>query len=468
MIAYWTSHHYRLERRRWTTGSGEEMTRRYREEKAICEMYPDTGNIAVAIKTGATEAHRKLPAILSTCLQCVKDVMIFSDLKDQIGELEVHDIFSRFSPSMIENNRDFDIYRKQQELVSEHRAVEIESLANMPAHPRDWRTKGKNAAWSLAAYVNIPMLEMAYELQPNRDWYVFLDADTYLSWPNFKRWLPTLDPRSKLYIGNSLRKSETREPKYFAHGGSGYVLSGAAAREFAVDRRGVTKRLEERMHTWWAGDIMIADILYDVLQLEVTSAAPMFNELESRAIPFAEDSWCQPAITLHHMAANDFIEIFQKEKALNFSRLLLRDVYNTVYPFGLPSKRDNWDNISDADRFALDVVLVANISSSAPLTNDPNSSFESCERACQQNEQCSQFFFRNPTIKRPDTHTENMHQCLLSRAFRLGHSKHQQRFDNEDEPNTARSWTSGWRNDKIAQWVEEHQTCPEEEDIVWR
>ena len=440
----------------WRNGVEKDETDPWRihpgqETNEVCDAYQDIGDIAVSVKTGATEAPKKLPAILSTSLRCVEDVMVFSDLEQNLDGLKIHDVLSRVSPSVIENNAAFELYRKQKELVSLHREGEIEALANKPAPARDDWGKGKTAAWALDKYKFLPMLEMAYALQPDRDWYVFIEADTYLSWPNLKRWLKTLDSTRMLFMGMAIRKSDDREPFYFAHGGAGYVLSGAAAKEFAS--KGVASRWVERTKDWWAGDMTMADALYDELGVRVTQVGPMFNQLDPKSIRFNGDAWCQPAITLHHMTSQDFDEIFARERAQSFSQLLLRDVYAAAYPHGLPSRKGDWDNISDAREFALKVASMDII---------PHSDFDSCQIACEQNPKCFQFFFRNTTIQRADhaDGVETAHECLLSSAFRLGFSKPSQSFDNEHEPGVARSWTSGWRTHKISKWVEEHWECP--------
>jgi hypothetical protein len=219
--------------------------------KQMCKHYPDDGTISVSIKTGATEPKKKLSAILDTSLSCAKDVMIFSDLNQTFNGIEIHDVLSRFTPEAMVGNQDFNIYRDQLELQAQNREDEIETLfAQRPAYVFHWHTLGHSAAWALDKYKFIHMLEMAYELQPGRDWYLFVEPDTYLSWPNLIRWLRTLDPTKKLYLGNAIQKSDERDPLYFAHGGSGFVISGPALKEFAVDRRGIANRLDFRMHEW--------------------------------------------------------------------------------------------------------------------------------------------------------------------------------------------------------------------------
>lgn len=319
-------------------------------EIQICDVYPDPGNIAISVKTGATEAAKKLPSLLNTSLSCVRDVMIFSDLAQTVAGHQLHDVLSRIAPAVRDNNSDFDIYRQQIVLQSKGREDDIPSLADMSAPPRtDWGRRRK-APWALDKYKFLPMLEMAYELQPEKDWYVFIEADTYLFWPNLIRWLTTLDPRQKLFFGDAMRYAEHEEPVWFGHGGAGYVLSGPALKEFVS--KGVAGRWNGMIHHWHAGDMAVSDALYEEIGLKLTSAAPMFNGESIREIRFGEGYWCQPLVTLHHMQARDFHAVHRRYQSLNFSRLLLRDLYDELYRAeGLPLVREDWDNMSDDQAF---------------------------------------------------------------------------------------------------------------------
>jgi hypothetical protein len=428
----------------------------------MCDLYPDTGDIAVSVKTGATEAKRKLPAILNTTLACVNDVMIFSDLNQTYGDIQIHDVLSRFSPTAMQGNKDFDVYRDQLKLQAEGREAEIEGLATRLAYAMDWQTFGHSAAWALDKYKFLHMLEYAYELQPGRDWYLFIESDTYVSWPNLKRWLGTLDATKKLYIGNAIQKSDERHPLYFAHGGSGFVLSGPALKEFAVDRKGIATSLDSRMHTWWAGDFTVADALYDNMGLEVTTAAPMFNAQSPRSLPLWQQSWCEPVLTLHHMNQEDFLEIFRREARLSFSHFLIRDVYAALYPDGFPELWYDWDNAADAHEFGLNGnAPFPWANGNEVITIEPNDSVENCRRACEYNKECFQYTWRNTTVDIINGGFDYLHSCVLASAFRLGEAKAPQEFyQNTYEKDTYRAWHSGWLHERIASWVDAHWECP--------
>jgi hypothetical protein len=45
-----------------------------------CENFPDTEDILLVMKTGATEAFDKMPTQLLTSMQCLPDFLLFSDL----------------------------------------------------------------------------------------------------------------------------------------------------------------------------------------------------------------------------------------------------------------------------------------------------------------------------------------------------------------------------------------------------
>ena len=47
------------------------------------------------------------------------------------------------------------------------------------------------------------MVDKAWSLQPDRDWYVFVEANAYLSWPNLLRFLATYNPRQPWYLSST-------------------------------------------------------------------------------------------------------------------------------------------------------------------------------------------------------------------------------------------------------------------------
>lgn len=426
--------------------------------KRMCELYPDTGDIAIILKTGAQEGLHNLPNTLESCLSCVKDIVILSDLDQKYGDIQIHDVLSRFSEENMKGNQEFNIYFKQKQLQADGEEDKIPALSEVLAIERDWRTKGRTAGWALDKYKWLHMLEAAWDYQPNREWYVFVETDTYLSWPNLKRWLRTLDPKKNFYGGLAIKKSDDREPIYFAQGGSGLVFSGALMKEFAVERRGIATKYERRMHEWWAGDFTLADVLYDEMGVKVTQMLPMVNQQPPRSVPMSKMAFCQAVIGMHHMKASDFAELFAIEKQLDFRRFRLQDAFGDIYPDGLPLDSVDWNNIADAHEWGVPIER-----HKLPPGLDANRDFETCRTACEVHEECFSFTFLNTTVILDESKADAfnyLNSCFLSRAFRLGAPKAEQSFwSNSDERDTYRRWHSGWMKDRISDWVIENWEC---------
>lgn len=420
-----------------------------------CQQYADAGTIAYSIKTGATVALERLPIQLMTALRCVSEPMIFSDLDQTLGNHKIIDVLDRFSPEVMQDNPDFDLYHKQKEYAAAGREKDLPKLGDLPIKEDDWRTAGHSAAWGLDKYKFLHMVERAWELQPERHWYVFLEADTYLSIPTLQRWLATLDPRKKLYLGNAIRMWEHPTELYFAHGGSGIVMSGAAVRDLVVTHKGTAHRFDSRIRNWWYGDFILADALDEVCHIKVTDTTPSLQADAPALIPFGEHIWCKRALTLHHMDARAFDEMYQFEKSRNFSELLFRDVYAAIYQTSFPFQKHDWDNGSDDPRFALPVVTlekdkVAGVFSPEDMV-DPHQSLEGCEQACIKDERCFQFALTEGMVAQGDGRMRQGKTCFLSRAFKLGEGM---------KGKVGRKVHSGWRSDRVERWVREHQSCP--------
>ncbi|CAK3885007.1 glycosyltransferase family 31 [Lecanosticta acicola] len=412
-----------------------------------CRTFPDPGNIAVILKTGATEIHEKVPMQLATSLRCVKWPIILSDLEQHLGNMKVHDVLSNVSEEAMKNNTDFNIYRLQREYLANGRENELSTLRDLPGNSTDWHTEGKSAAWELDKYKFLHMIESSWELAPKKDWYVFVEADTYLSWPNLLYWLSTLDHEKPLYFGNGIRMWEYKATELlFGHGGSGILLSGATVAEFAATNRDIARKWDERIREMWFGDFVLAAALYEELDIRITKAQPSMTGNEPETQAFLPEMWCQPVITVHHIANQPMNAIWQYEKQHNDSGLRWKDVYHVSFPQGMPNHRNDWDNIAGDEAYALDF---------SPAQGE-NQSYESCELACSHNPKCMQFMYTESWTKKEEG-PEVEKKCHHSLAIILGN----QRLPRigADGPDSLQTWSSGWMKDRIAKWVEDHRDC---------
>lgn len=262
-----------------------------------CAAYPEHANVAIVVKTGATEVFNKIPTQLMTFLSCaLEDVLIFSDMDQSIGSKRIYDSLDEVVPKAQKGNPDFELYKLQKAYRLE--GGDIGSL----------RDKGSDA-WKLDKYKNIHTARKAWHLRPEKSWYFFIDADTYIFWPNFFQWLRRMSPDEKLYVGS--RVDVARPP--FAHGGSGYLLSREAIKVLVgKDEKEVAERYDVEAVTGCCGDQELARTL-QYKGVNVTNVRPIIQGNEARGMTFGTRAWCQPLVTMHHMSPEDTNDMWQFE-----------------------------------------------------------------------------------------------------------------------------------------------------------
>lgn len=259
---------------------------------------PGLQNVVIGVKTGASKAESKIPALMATSLRCAQHVLLFSDLEQDIGPYHIHDSLDAVSPSIKNNNPDFDLYFKQKELWKSKKDIsELAGLKN---------PKGSNqlAAWTLDKYKFVHMLEKMWVMKPDMDWYVQLDGDTYLVMENLLLWLETMDPTKKSYIGSEVKIGDNA----FAHGGSGALLSKALMSDLA-HTNGTAARWDVRAKKECCGDLVLSFALGD-FGTGIQNVAPVINGERPWTVPFGplnNDYWCKPAVTFHHVTAEDTV-----------------------------------------------------------------------------------------------------------------------------------------------------------------
>ena len=253
-----------------------------------CAGLPDLSDVLLVMKTGATEAYDKLPIHFVSTLKCVDDVIIFSDMNMNVDGYKVIDVLAELPERVREGNPDFDLYRTLKEYEVEHR------------DPRDLKA-GTNG-WNLDKYKFVPMLKKTWDYRKDVKWYVFIEADSFIQWENLMTYLDTLNPEDNHYLGSP---TGIRLDIEFAHGGSGYVISGGAMAKAVGAHSGelIDKYGADAQHVC-CGDRMTGKILRDE-GINLTRAWPMFNGEKPPTLPFGDNQWCQPVMTMHHMTAQE-------------------------------------------------------------------------------------------------------------------------------------------------------------------
>ncbi|KAF4426654.1 hypothetical protein F53441_14103 [Fusarium austroafricanum] len=293
----------------------------------VCDGFPNTDSIMLVMKTGATEAFTKLPAHLLTSLQCLDDYLLFSDLDQQIDKYQIYDVLKDVRDDVRKGRKEFDLYKAQ---------------VDCPIS-QQYCTADMKEGWNLDKYKFLHMVEKAWEMRPNKEWYVFAEADTYVFWSNLVWYLRNrVNGTETPYVGSvAMLKG-----KPFAHGGSGYVIHGDTMRKMA--------QIPDLAHKYdmMATHECCGDYLMSLAVLEtgkkVKQAHPMFNGEKPVTLPFGNNHWCEPLLTMHHMNPEEVSDAWHFEQTRQKQGFVqIREMYHQFWAPQLVQEHEDWDNLSD-------------------------------------------------------------------------------------------------------------------------
>ncbi|PYH93408.1 hypothetical protein BO71DRAFT_484596 [Aspergillus ellipticus CBS 707.79] len=340
-----------------------------------CPDLPGMEDVLVVMKTGVTESLDKVPIHFKTTLRCVPNYIIFSDFEEEIEGVKIHDALRTMDSVVKDTVADFDLYNRLREqgragLDNSDFADEANSNIGKPNNP----------GWKLDKWKFLPMVQQALLHKDNAKWYVFMEADTYISWPTLLQWLAHFDPREPHYIGTETQIADV----IFAHGGSGFVVSNPAMQLATNEYATRTIELNEYTDWHWAGDCVLGKVLADA-GVPLHYSWPILQnsnvgELDEFAKGFYRKPWCFPAVGFHHLSKREIQDLhaFEKRRRQETDNpvLLHRDVFKElIYP-ELSNVRDSWDNLSDQEH---------------PTIN----TFHECQILCAGSRHCAQFVIRD-------------------------------------------------------------------------
>ncbi|KAH6690608.1 hypothetical protein F5X68DRAFT_229920 [Plectosphaerella plurivora] len=469
-------------------GTEDHVEKEYDFGRNPCAHFPEkTDGILLVLKTGATEVFDKLPTQLLTSLQCLPDFLLFSDREQQIGQWHIHNALDTVSEKTKADNPEFDLYRTQQQCP-----VTQKSCLNT------YRGQSATAAWALDKYKFMHILERTWEMRPNQSYYLFAEADTYIVWPNLVQWLRTRSPvknplEEPLYVGSAAMLGGIP----FAHGGSGYVLSGRLVRDLVEGYTSIAEVFDARSRTHCCGDQMIAKAVLERNKLRVQNAHPMFNGEKPTTFPYGPTHWCEPSLTMHHVEPEEVSAIWQLEQTRKSKgNLLLKDLYHAFVANKLVESRTHWDNMADdvcyanpdpAVRARLDPKLLKRVKNEGlnGVERDAHKSLAHCAQVCEyegyvdaeadddeeagitkQNEKRAPTkkvlkyskSKQNPLDRRCFQYRYHNGVCCTGRSFRLGAPRREVEGNVQDKPEDV--WHSGWHLDHINAWIKAKGDCP--------
>lgn len=169
--------------------------------------------VQVVLKLGVAEQEARVKAVMSTVVRCISNLLIYSDLDYEVEGRRAYDVLAELPESYKLDNVEWDAYDRQKQAYANG---DYDKGGQQPYH---------KDGWQLDVYKWIPMIEHAFASRPSAQWFVFMEADTYMFLDNLFQMLDNLDPEIPRYMGSP---ALGREDTYFAYGGCGLVVSRAA------------------------------------------------------------------------------------------------------------------------------------------------------------------------------------------------------------------------------------------------
>jgi hypothetical protein len=405
-------------------------------------------DIVLITKVGSATVHSRL--LIHLAEQPLSNVyapnrLYVSDATMRVGEIELYDALANVSDT-IRSLDEFSELRAQLSTLH-HGNQDLGAMHD------------KDGGWKLDKYKFLPMLAEAWRRFPHKQWYVVVEADTFVFWNQLVRWLATLDARRQLMLGHPTFCDYDGESTMFTHGGSGFVLSGAlVAQSFGKDAD-FEHHHDELIQKSAFGDALLSKALYDTPGVTLKELSPdgreRFNSDPPRVLKFHRGNWCEPLLTLHHVTPADTAHLYRFARRIDarlgeHDSVRWGDIWDEFLPDflrvallrggedgdegGNGVSISGWQAIEDWDSETTDVA-----------TASP----EQCQSVCATNEGCVLWQWQDTDSKRKRAGAPAKGLCRWTKEFlRIGVTK-------PDEP----AKTTGWMPARVREWQTEN-ACP--------
>ena len=278
------------------------------------------------------------------------------------------------------------------------------------------------------------MVKSALDHRGNATWFVFIEADTYLVWPNLLEYLYNFHSGDALHLGNTM----FIQNKPFDHGGSSCIHSNSAVQKVVRDRDAHLFEYDQLTVRERAGDAVLAQKLKKV-GVPLIWASPHFAEETPSTIDFNATGaslkpWCYAPVTYHHMRVHEIRQLYDFEqnwRRKNGSKLLYSEISKGYIQPKLAAAQEDWDNLSKELKLIRD-----------PIPTNPS---EECLAVCEAVSKCLQYSYLSG-------------DCYIASQIRHGKKT--------DAGGAAVQ--SGWMTDRIARFTDAmNQSCHSLKDAPW-
>ncbi|KAF2661001.1 glycosyltransferase family 31 protein [Lophiostoma macrostomum CBS 122681] len=437
---------------------------RKKASQALDPNQVDTDQLVVTIMTTATEAYAKLPLVLLLTNPVFHETMnVVSDLQMDVGAFHVHDVLDRIDINFLASNAELARYKRQVHLAMN--SVDLSTLRE------DDDVKEREARIQMDKYKQLRMVERAWELLPERNWYIFAETDTYLVRPNVLLWLGQFDPEQPFFFANPPELDASEPSKV---GSTTFVLSKQAMAKLLTERENVVAEWDTRISAFKTGFDVLAAAMSTEVNIGLNRTWPGMTGFHPGNVPYGESFWCHHVLAMHGVPeelASDTWRLQRDREEYNHMRvpLTFADLWNRfLQPENLYLPRDDWDNMSSGPDNSPWNILFEGVQRSShaadqmirlrddgPKAANGEESWEACREACNGSPFCYQFSYSSVPIS---NHNENgKTKCHLSRSMRLGRHIEPQELEIDGEKVMV-TWKSGWRRENFEKWSQQ-QRC---------
>jgi hypothetical protein len=279
----------------------------------LCAGFPThlLDRIQVILKTGTSEPEKN-KAHLASVTSCITNLIIFSDYEEIVSQHHFIDVLEDLPSTYAIKNPDFAAYDAQK-----------------LAHSQNGSVRYSQEGWRLDRFKFLPMVEKAYEMRPNADWYVFIEADTYYFWDTLFRMLDKLDPSMMHYMGSPVPGARGR---YFAYGGAGFVLSSGVMKrlnEGSTSESRLSVQFQDMAKKDCCGDAVLAYAIKDKIDVKLEGLYPTFSGDELGALKVNKERWCIPLLALHRMSPEQLTALWKWERTRPYNEVSIMPLPKT-------------------------------------------------------------------------------------------------------------------------------------------
>ncbi|SNX85438.1 uncharacterized protein MEPE_04147 [Melanopsichium pennsylvanicum] len=405
----------------------------------------------IVLKTGASVLFDRLPLQLLLAQDAFNpeiydtgragdqgpSFFVYSDADIQIGPFAVHDALANVS-EVVRNEKEF--------------SERYNSLHTMLSSGDDLRASNFNQGWNLDKWKFLYMWQDAFKRDPNADWYIGYEADTFVLWESLFKFLVTQDARKEQLFGcPSILLSKM---ELFANGGCPYVISGALMRASYGKDPQFASKFDSEVKVSCCGDAELSIALRKSATKEIKhlgDAGSRFQGERPLEILFNQDNWCEPIFNFHHLKTEEVQWLSSVERDIRATKqknetILYSDVFTHIIP---PSLKKALHSLEHSNNHTFAEVELNPIkedweafgsSEKGVKQGRRTEDVENCKAQCIKSKDCTTWFWIKVTENDSDG------DCyLLHDAIKIGKSY---------QGTGLR--TSGWLADRVANFKAHH------------